>query len=78
VHLDNLLWKAIEKSEPIETLFELERDKGFDAAQKQVTTYLSDPDFAPLADLVLTELKGLNEERDVGFYLRLAGALRDS
>jgi len=54
IHISDLLWKAVEETEGIEAVVGLEKDRGFLAAQEQLTTYLSDRDWRPLAGL-LTE-----------------------
>jgi hypothetical protein len=70
ISLADLLWEAIEDCEGFDALVELERDRGFEVAQQQVTTYLSDPDWRPLHDLLAERLKPLNPERDVAFLVR--------
>jgi hypothetical protein len=40
VSLAELLWEAIDDAEGLEALAQLERDRGFEAAQEQVTIYL--------------------------------------
>ncbi|MBV9123317.1 MAG: DUF1788 domain-containing protein [Planctomycetes bacterium] len=70
--LAELLWEAIEKSEGVAVLAQLERQQGFAAAQEQVTTYLSDPDWQPLARLLEERLTGLEPGKNVVFLLRAA------
>lgn len=72
VSLAELLWSAIERSEGLEAVVELEREMGFAAAQDQVTSYLSDPDWAPLSDLLVDRLAGLRPDRDLVFLERAA------
>ncbi|HDN19843.1 MAG TPA: DUF1788 domain-containing protein [Candidatus Acetothermia bacterium] len=72
ISLAELLWEAIEQCEGLEAVVELERERGFLAAQEQVTVYLSDPDWAPLADLVVKRLKGLDPANDIVFLVRAA------
>jgi hypothetical protein len=67
-----LLWQAIEQSEGIRTVVALERQRGFAAAQAQVSTYLSDPDFAPLPNLLAARLAKLDPARHVALLLRAA------
>src|SRR6266511_1250180 len=52
IPMSALLWLAIEETEGLEAVVGLERERGYLAAQEQVTTYLSDCDWRPLADLV--------------------------
>ena len=72
IHMSDLLWKAIEKTEGIEAVVELEKERGFVAAQEQMTTYLSDHDWRPLADLLTERLQELNDSTDVVFLMRTA------
>lgn len=73
VSLARLLQQAIEESEGLDAVIELERQRGFLAAQEQVTTYLSDPDFRPLPTLVADWINGLpavDPQRDIVFLTR--------
>jgi hypothetical protein len=72
VSLAELLWQAIEQSEGLAVLVKLERQQGFAAAQEQVTTYLSDSDWRPLAQLLQERLANLDPARHVVFLLRAA------
>jgi hypothetical protein len=72
VSFAELLWEAIDDAEGLDAVVELERERGFEAAQEQVTTYLSDPDWSPLPELLQAQLEHLNPERDVAFLLRAA------
>jgi hypothetical protein len=73
VSLAELLWEAIDDAEGLDAVVELERERGFAAAQEQVTTYLSDPDWSPLPEMLQERLEYLNPERDVVFLLRAGG-----
>lgn len=70
IHLSGLLWKAIDETEGIEAVIALEKDRGFLEAQEQITTYLSDPDWRPLPDLLAERLEELNGSAEVAFLLR--------
>ena len=72
IHLSDLLWKAIQDSEGIEAVVKLENYRGFLAAQEQVTTYLSDRDWRPLADLLTERLQTLEKSAEVVFLVRAA------
>lgn len=72
ISLADLLWAAIEESEGIETVAETERERGFEVAQAQVTTYLTNPVWAPLPDLLSARLEGLDPQRHVVFLTRAA------
>jgi hypothetical protein len=68
----DLMWQAVDEAEGLDAVVSLERRRGFDAAQRQVNLYLSDPDFRPLPDLLAERLASLDPKRDVVFLMRLA------
>ena len=72
IMLSELLWQAIDECEGMDALVELERREGFAAAQRQVQTYLSDPDWRPLPDLLAERLAPLDPERHLVFLTRAA------
>lgn len=74
ISLADLLWKAIDESEGMQVLTDVEVREGFEAAQRQVYEYLSDSDWRPLPDVLAEKLEGLDPERDLVFIGR-AGAL---
>jgi len=67
-----LLWEAIAAAEGLDSIVELEREQGFEAAQEQVNIYLSDQDWCPLPDLLAQRLKALDPQRHIVFLLRSA------
>jgi hypothetical protein len=72
ISLATLYWKSIQESEGLEALVSLEKQRGFNEAQHQVSTYLSDPDWKPLPNLLADELKKLSPKRDIVFLTRSA------
>jgi hypothetical protein len=74
ISLADLLWQAIDESEGMDAVIALERRSGFDAAQRQVQDYLSDPDWRRLPDLLAERLSPLDADRQLAFIVR-AGAL---
>ena len=74
ISLAELLWQAVDESEGIEAVTSLEQRSGFDAAQEQIQTYLSDGIFRPLPDLLAERLAQLDPSRHLAFIVR-AGAL---
>lgn len=72
IHMSELLWKAIQESEGIDAVVALENDRGFPAAQEQVTTYLSDRDWRPLAGLLMERLQSLDASIEIVFLMRAA------
>ena len=72
IHMSDLFWKAVEETEGIKAVVGLEKDRGFLAAQEQLTTYLSDRDWRPLADLLTERLQMLDDSTNVVFLMRAA------
>lgn len=72
ISLAELLWEVVEGAEGIETVAELERLRGFEAAQQQVTTYLVDPEWSPLPLVLKDRLDPLDPERNIMFLVRAA------
>lgn len=72
ISLAELLWEVVEEAEGIETVAELERLRGFETAQQQVTTYLADPEWHPLPLVLKDRLDTLDPERDIVFLVRAA------
>src|SRR5260370_651909 len=57
IPMSEFLWKAIDETEGLDEVVALERARGYPAGQDQVTTYLSDKDWQPLAKLLEERLK---------------------
>jgi hypothetical protein len=72
VPMSQSLWKAIEESEGLDELVKLERERGYVKAQEQATTYLSDRDFRPLADLLTERLADLDPAKNIALLTRVA------
>ena len=72
IPLSDLLWQSIEDTEGLEAIVELERERGYVAAQEQVTTYLSDRDWCPLADLLAQRLVPCDPATSIAFLTRVA------
>ena len=72
IPMSELLWQSIQQSEGLAAVVELERDRGYLSAQEQVTTYLSDRDWCPLADLLIERLSVLDPEKSIAFLTRVA------
>ena len=68
--LSRLFWRSIEESEGVEEIVQLEREKGFEAAQSQVGDYLSDPAWQPLPDLLVQELAPMDPHHEFVFLTR--------
>jgi hypothetical protein len=72
IPMSDFLWKAIDETEGMDAVVELERDRGYVAAQEQVTTYLSDRDWRPLSGLLAERLAGLDPKKSIVFLTRVA------
>jgi hypothetical protein len=72
IPMSEFLWRAIEETEGLDAIAELERERGYLAAQEQVTTYLSDRDFRPLAQLLAERLNQYDPGKTVAFLTRVA------
>jgi Domain of unknown function (DUF1788) len=72
IPMSEFLWQAIEETEGLDAIAELERERGYLAAQDQVTTYLSDRDFRPLAQLLAERLNQYDPAKTVAFLTRVA------
>jgi len=72
IPMAEFLWKAIDETEGMDAVVELERDRGYLAAQEQVTTYLSDRDWRPLATLLSERLADYDPAKSIVFLTRVA------
>ena len=72
VSLAELLWKGITECEGLAEVVELERQRGYPEAQKQVGTYLSDTDWCPLWRLLTDRLQSLLPQNGVALLTRAA------
>ncbi len=72
ISLAELLWRSIEESEGLNAIVDLERQRGFVTAESQVGSYLADPDWRCLTDLLTEELSGLDPARTIAFLWRTA------
>lgn len=71
VSLAELLWAVIETSEGMDAVVELEKQRGFEAAQEQITTYLSDAeDWPALPDALAERFRRLDPEKHIVFLMR--------
>jgi len=68
--LSTLFWQSIEESEGVETIVQLEKERGFEAAQEQVSVYLSDPDWRPLPDLLKEAAVQMDPRKEFVFFTR--------
>jgi len=72
VPMAEFLWKAIDETEGMDAVVTLERQRGYLAAQEQITTYLSDRDWRPLATLLAERLADYDPSKSIVFLTRVA------
>jgi hypothetical protein len=72
IPMSEFLWRAIDETEGMEEIVELERSQGYRMAQRQVTTYLSNPIWRPLATMLAERLSNLDPGRSIAFLTRAA------
>lgn len=72
ISMAEFLWRAIDETEGLDEVVGLERSRGYLAAQDQVTTYLSDHDWRPLAGLLAERLAKLDPSNCIAFLTRVA------
>ena len=72
ISVAQILWKTIKQFYDIEQLAEGEKQFGFQRAQEDVSTLLSDKDFRPLPDELEERMRGLDPAQDVVFLVRIA------
>lgn len=60
ISLADLLWEDIEGCQDLDAVVELGRERGFDVTQQLVTTYLSDPYWRPLPNILVERLEPLD------------------
>jgi len=78
IPMSELLWSALEKvrqnddDEGLDAVIALERERGYQEAQQQVTTYLSSKVWIPLWDLLAERLASISQENTVVFLTRVA------
>jgi hypothetical protein len=72
ISLAELLWEAIDATEGLDVLVELEQERGFEAAQEQANIYLSDQDWSPLPDMLIQRFQSLDPKKHIVFLTRAA------
>ncbi len=72
ISLAKLLWDTIENAEGVEAIIDLERRQGFNRAQEQITTYLSDPNWYLLPVLLANEMNKYDPNKNIIFLSRAA------
>ena len=78
IPMSELLWSALDQvhrkddAEGLEAVIELEKERGYEEAQNQVTTYLSHKKWVPLWEVLASRLASIASEDSVVFLTRAA------
>lgn len=72
ISLAKILWEIIESAEGIEAIIDLERRQGFEKAQAQITTYLSDENWYPLPERLAVVMNQYDPKKNIIFLTRAA------
>jgi len=72
ISLAQLLWEIIESAEGVDAIIDLERRRGFEKAQAQITTYLSDENWFVLPKYLADKMNGFDPRRTIVFLTRAA------
>jgi hypothetical protein len=72
ISLAHLYWQSIDESEGIDEIIDLERNRGFRAAEAQVGDYLSDPDWRAITDLLVETTGNMHPAHELLFFYRAA------
>jgi hypothetical protein len=78
IPMSELLWSTLEQvhqkddDEGLEAIIALEKDRGYVEAQQQVTTYMSNPVWVPLWDVLKARLSAVSPQNSVVFLTRAA------
>lgn len=72
ISLAQLLWEIIESAEGLDAIVELERRQGFEKAQAQITTYLSDENWYLLPKHLAEKMNAFDPKKTIVFLTRAA------
>lgn len=72
ISLAQLLWEIIESAEGVDAIVELERRQGFEKAQAQITTYLSDENWFLLPKHLAEKMNAFDPKKTIVFLTRAA------
>ena len=72
ISLAQLLWEIIESAEGLDAIVELERRQGFEKAQAQITTYLSDENWFLLPKHLAEKMNAFDPKKTIVFLTRAA------
>lgn len=72
VSLAEFVWRAVDEVEGLDPIVQLEKTQGWEATQRQINVYLSDPDFLCLPRAIADRVAGLKPTVDIVFLWRAA------
>jgi hypothetical protein len=72
ISLAQLLWEIIESAEGVEAIVDLERRQGFEKAQAQITTYLSNENWFLLPKYLTDKMNAFDSRKTIVFLTRAA------
>lgn len=72
ISLAQLLWEIIKSAEGLDAIVELERRQGFEKAQAQITTYLSDENWFLLPKHLAEKMNAFDPRKTIVFLTRAA------
>jgi len=70
ISLADLFFEAMEKEGGKEQIIKEEKEYGFLKAQESLNIILSDPEYAPLSDLLVDRLKNMDSEKEIALLVR--------
>ena len=70
ISLADLFFEALEKEGGTELIIKEEKEYGFLKAQESMNTILSDPEYAPISDLLVKRLKDMDAKKEVVLLIR--------
>lgn len=77
ISLGRILWEVIRQTEGLDGIVAEERQLGFERTQTTIHNLLSEKEFLPVSDVLLSQIKDLDPEKDLVFLGR-AGTLAPS
>ena len=70
ISLADLFFKSLENEGGKEQIIKEETEYGFLKAQESLNTILSDPDYSPIADLLIEQFKDMDAKKEVVLLIR--------
>lgn len=70
VSLAALVWETVKEVVGVDSLAQLEKDRGFEIAQQTINRVISDADYRPLWSDLVDRFSNMQSERDIVFLVR--------